>query len=105
MAWDRFSVSRLRIFPAGMLLPFSATHSRVGEGAGAAVPASSHYNKLLSPVLQDQRNRIPETRQTFVPRLTLSIGARHFGTISDVPGSVLLDNSRKLVAHAPILAL
>lgn len=59
---------------------------------------------FLAPVLEDQRDRLAQVRETFLTRFSLAVGAGDFGAIGDVPGTILLDNRRELVAHDRILS-
>ena len=77
--------------------------------------ASSDHNKFLfgigrqsaqrflSSVFKNEGNRRPKVRQTVFLRFALTVGARHFGAVCDVPWAVLLDYRRKPIAHAHIL--
>jgi hypothetical protein len=85
--------------------------SHAGGGAGAVPRASSdHYEflpgaggqstqGLISPVLENQGNGLAKVRQTFLARLALPIGARHFSAVGDIPWAVSLDDHREFVAH------
>jgi ribosomal-protein-alanine N-acetyltransferase len=55
-------------------------------------------------VIEDQGDRFAQICQALLPGLALTIGTRHLGAVGDVPGAVLFDYRRKLVAHAFILA-
>ena len=55
-------------------------------------------------MLKDQRNRFAEVRQAPFARIPLTVCARHFGTVRDVPGAVLLDDGRELIVHRYIVS-
>jgi hypothetical protein len=109
MAGYGFSVAGLRIFPKRVF--------RAGGDAGAVPRASSdHYEFLpgvgrqgaqgfLSSVIENQDNGLAKVRQTFLARLALPIGARHFSAIGDIPWAVSLDDRREFVARFFVLRL
>jgi 2-dehydropantoate 2-reductase len=59
--------------------------------------------RFLSSVFKNERNRLAKARQAFFTRFALTVGARYFGTVRDVPWAVPLDNRRELVMHVFIL--
>ncbi len=104
-------------FPKGSA-PYlrAGRHSRVFGGDAASPRASSDNDKfalcvgghgakrILKSMLKDQRNRCAEVRQAFFARFPLTVCARHFRTVRDVPGAVLLDDGRELNVHGSIVS-
>ena len=98
------------------LCPLSATHTRAGEDAGGVSRASSHDDEFLlsvwrqstqrffASVLKNQFNRRAQARHALLSRPALTVRARHFGAVCDVPWAILLDYRRELIAHIYILA-
>ena len=92
----------------------AAARNRCDEGVGAALPASSHNDRFLfriggqsaqgffSPVFQNKGNRCPQVFEALFLGPTLTVGARHLGTVRDKPWIVSFDDRCELVAHIPI---
>jgi hypothetical protein len=57
---------------------------------------------FLSSVFQNQSNHLTKVRQTFFTRLALAISRGHFGAVSDIPRTALLDYCSELVAQVDI---
>ncbi len=53
-------------------------------------------------MFKNEGDRPSQILQTFLARLALAVRSRHFGAVPDVPGAVLLDDGRELVAHATL---
>jgi hypothetical protein len=56
-------------------------------------------------VFENQCNRLTKVRQAFFTCLALTISPGHFGTVRDIPWTVLLDYGGELIAHFLILPL
>jgi hypothetical protein len=55
---------------------------------------------IRSRFFQYQGNCFAEVLQTLLPGFALPICSRHFGTIRDVPGAVLLHDHGELMVHS-----
>ena len=109
---DRFVGSPRLYAPS----PRGESRSRDAEGDEARCRASSDDDEFLSgvwgegpqrlvaAVLEDERDCLPQICETLFASFTLSVGSRHLRAIGNEPWAVLLDNRRKLVPHARILA-
>ena len=101
----------LWVLPKRMSCLLAATHSRIAADDVGAVPASPNYDNfllgvgrhgtkgVLSSLVQDQRNRFPEIGEAFLSRRPLTIRTGDLSTVGHIPGPIIFDNGRELVAH------
>jgi len=93
-------------------LPVSIRSRAAGDAATAARVSSDDYEflccirrqraqGLLSPVFQNEGDRLTEVRKTFFAVLALAVSPRHLGAVRDIPWPVTFDNRRELVPHGP----
>lgn len=54
---------------------------------------------LLTTVLENKRYGLSQMIAGFIPGFALAVGSGNFGTVGDMPFSVLLDHRRELVSH------
>ena len=102
---------------ASVACPPGATRSRAAaDGEGVPRTLSDHdefllgvgrngAQRILSPLLQNQGNRLSKVRQAVFTRSALAVCAGHLGAVRNTPWAVLLDDRGELVTHASILPL
>jgi len=56
---------------------------------------------ILTPIFENELNRLNETRTGFGLRATLPIRTGDFGAIGDIPVIALFENRREFVFHGP----
>ena len=58
--------------------------------------------RFLSPIIQNEGDGFAKLCQALFTRFPLAIGARHLGTVSDMPWPIPLDNRREFMVHGSI---
>jgi hypothetical protein len=71
-----------------------------GDGDGFAFGIGRNASQtILTPILEDQQNRLDKVVARLVLGRTLAIGARHFRTVRNVQVTIAFENSGEFVAH------
>jgi len=109
-ACDRFSLAGNGFRVAGLrVLPKRGFRGlpRASSGHYEFLPGVGRQSTqgFLSSVLKNQGNGLAKVRQTFLARLALPIGSRHFSAVGDIPWAVSLDDRREFVARFFVLPL
>lgn len=96
---------------ASVRRPRASGSSRTGEGGGEAHHASSDEDglalgvvrhppqRVVTPILKDERDGLPQAVQALFSRPALAVCAWNLGAVGDEPLPVPLDDRREFVSH------